>query len=277
MKNFSLIILVLCTINSFGQNLQVDSIVPFSIGETITFKSPSLNESRKLNIYLPQSYSPDSTKKYPVIYLLDGSANEDFIHVSGITQFCSYSWINIIEESIVVGIENIDRQKDFTFPSSVSEDKEEFPTSGGSQAFISFLKNEVQTYIDSNYKTTEEKTLIGQSFGGLLATEILVNHPDMFDSYIIVSPALWWDNKSLLSLPVDKITAPKKIYIAVGSEGPAMESSALSLISNLQSLRRRELENSLIIRYEFLKQYNHGDILHTAVYNALKAFKNAVD
>ena len=59
----------------------------FTIGKTITIKSKVLKENRKLNIYLPLNYEVDSLKTYPVIYLLDGSKDEDFIHVAGIVQF----------------------------------------------------------------------------------------------------------------------------------------------------------------------------------------------
>ena len=99
-----------------AQNLpQIKSSKPFCIGKTITIHSKILNEDRILNIYLPNSYNPDSVKTYPVIYLLDGSRDEDFIHISGLVQFGSFSWINMIPETIVVGIANIDRKRDFTF------------------------------------------------------------------------------------------------------------------------------------------------------------------
>jgi len=86
-----------------GQELpEKISETDFSIGKTVNIKSKVLDETRELNIYLPSSYSADSSKTYPVIYLLDGSRNEDFIHISGIVQFGSFSWINMIPESIVV-------------------------------------------------------------------------------------------------------------------------------------------------------------------------------
>ena len=43
-----------------------------------------LAEYRVLNIYLPEGYNKMDTVKYPVIYLLDDSANEDFIHIVGV-------------------------------------------------------------------------------------------------------------------------------------------------------------------------------------------------
>ena len=118
---------------SFGQELvEKMSENEFTIGKTFKIKSQLLGESRDLNIYLPLGYTQDSLKTYPMIYLLDGSKDEDFILVSGIVQFGSFSWINIIPETIIVGIENLDRKRDFTYPSQNKLDQNEFPTSGKS-------------------------------------------------------------------------------------------------------------------------------------------------
>jgi len=116
---------------------------PFSIGERLEIKSSILMEDRTMNVYLPNSYAKDSTKKYPVIYVLDGSADEDFIHIAGLVQFCSFSWIGIIPESIVVGIGNVDRKRDFTYPSPEKIDQQEFPTCCHSTKFMDFLSQEL--------------------------------------------------------------------------------------------------------------------------------------
>lgn len=104
----------------------------------------------------------------------------------------------MIPESIVVCISNVDRRRDFTFPTRNELDKKDFPTTGQSQNFIGFIESELQPYIDEKYRTASTKTLIGQSLGGLLATEVLFKKPDLFDNYIIASPSLWWDDESLL-------------------------------------------------------------------------------
>ena len=189
---------------------------PITIGESVSVYSEILDEQRTLNIYLPHGYSANSTQTYSVIYLLDGSINEDFIHISGLVQFGSFSWINMIPETIVVGISNVNRRRDFTFPTTVKKDKKDFPTTGDSEKFINFIEMELQPFINSNYNVTTTKTIIGQSLGGLLATEILFKKPDLFDNYIIISPSLWWDNQSLLKLKPKAYTTEKKIYIAVG-------------------------------------------------------------
>lgn len=255
------IILVLISHQFFGQ---IISERDFSIGKTIVYKSTIMGEHRNINIYLPSNYSVDSSTSYPVIYLLDGSKDEDFIHISGIVQFGSFSWIKMIPESIVVGIGNVDRKRDFTYPSENELDQKEFPSSGQSATFIRFLENELQPFIDATYRTTSITTIIGQSLGGLLATEILYKHPELFDNYIIVSPSLWWDDESLLDEQPTSYVSNKSIYIAVGKEGEAMERAAKALFDQLKKAQKQNTR----LFFEFLADKTHGDVLHIAVYNA---------
>lgn len=83
-------------------------------------------------------------------------------------------------KSIVVGIATSNRRRDFTFPKTIEADKKTFPTAGHSDKFISFIETELQPFIETKYKTSQSKTIIGQSFRGLLETEILLKKPTLF-------------------------------------------------------------------------------------------------
>jgi len=244
----------------------IKSKVAFTIGETLEIKSQILKENRILNIYLPKGYSEENAKTYPVIYLLDGSVDEDFIHISGLVQFGSFPWINLLSETIVVGIANVDRKRDFTYPSTNKKDKKNFPTTGSSEQFIRFIEEEVQALITKEYKVNTSKTLIGQSLGGLLAAEILFKKPDLFDNYIIISPSLWWDNESLLTWNTPNYKTKKSIYIAVGKEGKVMEETAKGLFEKLNQSKSKNTK----IFFEFFEAQNHGNILHLAAYRAFE-------
>lgn len=261
------LLLVWINCSTYGQNLPLkNNETDIVIGKTMTIISKVLKEERQLNVYLPANYRIDKSKKYPVIYLLDGSQNEDFIHVTGIVQFGTFSWINLLPESIVVGIGNVDRKRDFTYPSKDKLDQKEFPTAGQSANFIAFLEKELQPFINEKYRTTKIKTLIGQSLGGLLATEILFKKPNLFDNYIIVSPSLWWDEERLLDVKMKDYQANKTIYVAVGNEGEVMERTAKELFNKL---KQQQQSNSTLF-FEFLENKTHGDALHLAVYNAFE-------
>lgn len=249
---------------------------PFQLGITTEIFSKELNENRILNIYLPEGYNPSDTARYHVIYLLDGSADEDFIHVAGLVQYYSFEWIDYLPKSILVGIGTVDRRRDFTFPTKIQDDKTKFPTSGHSEKFISFVEKELQPFIDKKFKTTNTKTLIGQSLGGLFATEILFKKPELFTNYIIVSPSLWWNNGSLLNAQIAKFEN-KNIYIGVGKEGltPGLNPRVMEVDANLLAEKIRNLNyKNINLYFDYLPEENHATILHPALIQAIQFLKN---
>jgi predicted alpha/beta superfamily hydrolase len=230
-----------------------------------------------LNIYFPEGYNQNDTTKYPVIYLLDGSENEDFVHIVGLVQFNTFEWINQIPKSIVVGIANVDRRRDFTFPTTIIEDLKTYPTTGHSNKFIAFIENELQPFIQKKYKTTNDKTIIGQSLGGLFATEVLFKKPTLFNKYIIISPSLWWDNGSLINqnstLLSKNFIQQTDIYIGVGKEGltpteipRVMEVDANLLFEKIKGIKSKNVN----IFFDYLPQENHATIMHQAVSNSFR-------
>lgn len=255
-----------------GQSL-VTSSKPFTVGEVLTFASKELGENRQLNIYLPAAYEQDDTTHFPVIYLLDGSAEEDFLHIVGLVQFANYPWVNLLPPSIVVGIENVDRKRDFTFPTNNEKDKADFPTTGGSAKFIAFLEKEVQVVIQERYRTHSTRTLIGQSLGGLLATEVLFKKPALFSHYIIVSPSLWWDDQSLLAQSPQCLSDDYKpattVLLAVGQEGEIMENDAIALAAKLQ----KKKSSSVKTFFQYMDDQDHANILHLAIYKAFERLR----
>ncbi|MES2727032.1 MAG: alpha/beta hydrolase-fold protein [Bacteroidota bacterium] len=278
-----IIILLLFTFGAtlvFGQQAKAPKAAPtkpFVLGVIEEIESKELLEKRILNIYLPEGYNENDTIKYPVIYLLDGSANEDFIHIVGLVQFNSFDWINQVPKSIVVGIASVDRQRDFTFPTTVEKQKTRFATSGHSDKFIAFIEKELQPFMASRYKTTGDKMLIGQSLGGLLATEVLLKKPTLFNKYIIISPSLWWDNGSLLNqnstVLTDNFTQPTAIYIGVGKEGltptdlpRVMEVDANLLADKIKGTKSK----NVTVTFDYLPQENHATAMHQAVSNAFR-------
>jgi len=248
---------------------------PFVLGRIDELSSKILGEKRILNIYLPEGYNDKDTTRYPVIYLLDGSANEDFIHIAGLVQFNNFPWINQVPRSIVVGIANVDRRRDFTFPTTVEADRKSFPTTGGSAKFIDFMEQELQPYINNTFKTNSSLMLIGQSLGGLLATEILFRKPGLFSQYVIVSPSLWWNNGSLLNehpaVVGENFSQPTRIYIGVGKEGLTPGNHVMEVDANLLAEKLQQAKNkSLSVYFDYLPAEDHATVTHQAVFNAFR-------
>jgi predicted alpha/beta superfamily hydrolase len=273
--------LVIINTLSFGQERKSTaptSSTPFVLGTVDSVKSTILNETRVINIYLPEGYSPDSATRYPVIYLLDGGADEDFVHVVGLVKYNTTPWINRFPPSIVVGIASVKRQRDFTFAVSNLDflaragfKKSQIPVYGGSEKFISFLEKELQPFIEKRYRTSASKTIIGESLGGLLATEILLKKPALFTTYIILDPSLWWGGESLLTQAPGLLKSANrqatKVYVGScdKANNPMMYNDAKALADSLT-----KYGGQLTVVFDYLPDETHATISHQGVYNAFK-------
>ncbi|MES2557846.1 MAG: alpha/beta hydrolase-fold protein [Bacteroidota bacterium] len=246
--------------------------VAITLGFSDSIPSSVFGKNQTVNIYLPDGYHPDSAATYPVIYLLDGAIDEDFIHIAGLVQFNSFSWVNYLQPSILVGIVSTNRKHDMTFkpapdatwPTWLKGYPNIYGIGGGSEKFMSYIEKDLQPFIEKNYKTNGTKTLIGQSLAGLFATEVLFKKPELFQNYCIVSPSLWWDNGSLLKQPLKLPETQTNIYISVGDEGKEMVSGAKNIGKALQK------QKNVRYVYEYLPKEDHGTILHEAVGNAFE-------
>ncbi len=256
-----------------------------NIGHAITHSSKVLNETRQLNICLPPAYRADDTSHYPVVYLLDGGMDEDFLHVTGLYQISSSEWTHRVKPSIVVGICNIDRVRDFTFPSGFKDEREKFPSSGHSGKFMEYVEKELIPFIDSHYRTNKDRTLIGESLGGLMATQFLLNKINLFNRYVIISPSLWWNDGSLFLSEGfghmdSRAQKGTQIFIGVGKEGPndgprphIMEVDAKKLYDIIQSKQMNNIQS----HFKMFEEENHSTVGHIALYTAIKTFDHSWD
>ena len=192
--NFTLLFFT-CLLNNISQAQKMDS-TRVTIAEIKIIHSTILNEDRKIYVYNPVI---NPSQPLPVLYLLDG---EMISLVAGIVDFLYKA--NQLPPMIVVGIGNYEynRARDLSTTNSFlnmdgTTDSINFKTSGGGEIFLKFIKDELMPFVEKNYNTSPNKIFFGHSLGGLLSTHCLLNHPEMFNSYIAVSPALWWDKESI--------------------------------------------------------------------------------
>jgi predicted alpha/beta superfamily hydrolase len=193
---------------------------PIVIGQAYTLESDVLGETRRIRVSLPDGYD-ESEQRCGVVYLLDG----DYLFtqmVGGVRHATGRAFLPLI----VVGIENTDRTRDLT--PEVADEKADarFPTAGGSAQFRRFLVDELQPYIDANYRTNSIRILVGHSFGGLFAFETMLEEPEAFSAYFVLSPSLWFGDEALLAkqkeTPTDSAMYDRYVYLAMGEEGEIM-------------------------------------------------------
>lgn len=178
-----------------------NQIKQINIGKSHTIHSKILHEKREFWVHLPRNYDKHSSRKYPVLFLLDGQSH--FLSVTGMIDQLSEDGNTKFPEMIIVGIlSTLDRTRDLTPTHIEGEhpyiDSAACKESGGNENFISFLEKELIPHINSTYNTSSYRLLVGHSFGGLTALNILLKHTHLFNDYIAIDPSVWWDHKYIL-------------------------------------------------------------------------------
>ncbi len=163
-----------------------------------TIYSANVKDSFELYITVPENFSRDST--YSVIYYLDANLK------SGKSLRKVINDKEVIfkhNKTIFVGIGHIGnyrvlRRRDFVTPHLKKGDSLYSNETNYGQAanFYAFLQKELIPFIESQYRTSDARTLIGHSFGGLFAFYCLFQQQPLFRNYIALSPSLWvnYDN-----------------------------------------------------------------------------------
>lgn len=243
------------------------TVKPIVIGESLELVSKTLQETRRINVYLPDGYRQDQSKAYPVIYMPDGGVAEDFLHIAGLMQVSMAN--GTMRPFILVGIENTVRRRDLTGPSNSELDKKAIPNLGGAESYRRFLTEELIPEIEQRYRTTQERALVGESLAGLFTLETLFHTPDMFQTYIAIDPSLWWNDEHLTAQFAKKLQAQpqlaKNLYFASSGQR-GME----SVIQNFAQMLQTQKPVGLNWTYEHFAKETHATIYHPA---ALIAFR----
>ena len=140
---------------------------------------------------------------------------------------------------------------------------------GGASAFLAFLTEELRPFIAGRYAIDfADQTLIGMSLGGLFSLFTLFKAPAAFNRHLILSPALWWDERTIFAAEAAYASSatdlPAKVFLGVGALEEA-EGAPYWPVSNLaameQALRAR--------RYPGLELTHHvfPDETHMSVYS----------
>lgn len=241
---------------------------PLVIGESLMVDSKVLTERRRINVFTPTMYGEAINEPLPVLYMLDGGMSEDFLHVAGLVQVLVSN--GTMRPFLLVGIENTQRRRDLTGPTTVAEDLAIAPVVGGSAAFREFLKNELMPMVKARYRTTSETAIVGESLAGLFVLETLVHDPDMFSAYIAFDPSLWWNGGHLVTQAREKASIGKSgrtrtVFIATSDE-----KELANLGSQMSGLLARHAAAGISVRHVPFPSESHATVYHPA---ALVAFR----
>jgi predicted alpha/beta superfamily hydrolase len=188
-----------------------------TFGHATTVYSRVLGEERTILVDVPAGYDLTQTR-FPVLYVLDGIAN--FHHAAATVDFLSRN--GRIPQMIVVAIANNARTRDLT-PTHIDDR----PTSGGGDAFLQFVEEELIPFVDDRYRTQPYRVLFGHSLGGMFAVYTLFKRPDAFGGYIAASPHLQYDDDRVVAVAEEILAGNpafnKSLYITLGDEPDYVE------------------------------------------------------
>ena len=173
----------------------------------ITIKSSVLGEDRVILVRTPPGYEANKLA-YPVLYMTDGDAHIG--HTASTIEFLSRN--GRMPEMIVVGITNTDRTRDLTPTKATGPNAAQFPTAGGADNFLKFIETEVIPEIEKRYRVQPYRVLAGHSFGGLFAVHALITRPELFNSYVAVSPSLQWSDDATLKRAEEFFKTRKELH-----------------------------------------------------------------
>ena len=246
---------------------------PLVIGETFTIASKVLGETRTINVYFGRGWVATDTTPLPVMYMPDGGTAEDFIHVAGLLQVSTGN--ATMRPFMLVGIENTQRRRDLTGPTSNPEDRKIAPVVSGSAAFREFIRTELMPVVNARYLTTGETAIIGESLAGLFVVETFLLEPDLFDTYIAFDPSLWWDNGGLVAAAQGHLRAPgeRTLYLAHSSQP-----DIAAFTRRLRDILDAHAPAHVTWHYQDMPAETHATIYHPAALQALRLlFQPAAD
>ena len=175
-------------------------------------------EHRSVLVYLPEQYLTDDSRHFPVFYLHDGQNLFD-----GRTSYVAdCTWrahttaddlnrSGAIEPVILVGVANtgLRRMAEYT-------PTRDWKMGGGEgNAYGRLLVEELKPAIDRIYRTRTDPSntsLGGSSLGGLISLALGLRYPHVFGKLAVMSPSIWWDQRSILNL-VQRISSRPEIRV----------------------------------------------------------------
>ncbi|MDP4203520.1 MAG: alpha/beta hydrolase-fold protein, partial [Bacteroidota bacterium] len=258
MKKLTLLCLagMLCSALASGQVSALGDFktepVTVTTGYSLKFHSNILSEDRTINISLPEGYEK-STKKYPVLYMLDAQWN--FNHTAQNLGWLSNSDIKSIPQTIVVGIvTGGDRREHDLTPTPGNSRK-----GGGADSLYRFIKEELIPFVEKNYRTYNYRLLGGVSYGGLFVMNAFVKDPLYFNAYLSLSPSMWWDNNIMLNKTQELLAKtpdfPTRLYLTMANEGLSMG------VDSLDALLKKYSPKNFAWKFD-----KHPDEVHNTIH-----------
>ncbi len=257
-----------------------EAVGPVTLDRSSQFMFPSkaIGASLRIDVILPIRYA-ESKERFPVVYVTDSNyllasaAGTQLAQATGHLPRVILVGVGYDVPSIADTAQIRAREFSPTCDKAYME-QTGLPAElcGGADRFIEFFAAELKPFIASNYRASEDATLVGYSFGGLFALYTLLSRNEVFDRYLIGSASIEWDNEYLLKQEAQYAKRhkdlAKRVYLSVGElEG---EGTVPNNFRMYEQLKSRNYPN-LRIELEILDDETHMTAVNSTVMRGLRS------
>ncbi len=219
-------------------------------------------EKRQIKVQLPRNYTANTDKSYPVIVVLDGDYL--FEPVAGTVDY--YSYWDEMPETIVVGLNQYGKKMDDFFLDEISG----LPTEFG-ETFMNFVTYELFNFIDNNYRTVPQRTIIGHGESANYINYYLLQQQPFFRTYISLSPNLSVNMEKYLTDRLNQNTGLNEdvFYSLTTSENDRKKNKKkiIALNKKLESVT----DSLFHYNYNFYKGKTHYELVSHAIPEAIES------
>lgn len=225
-KLYLQLILLAMTLSAFAQNTIIETIKSKEL-------SGELNNERVLKIYVPESYKQDSTRVYPLAIILDAEYLFD-IYVANSKMFAMN---DLAPEQIVVGVyQNQKNERQTDCEVDVNGRLTET-----SSKFMHFIQNELISHIESKYRISPFKTIVGNTITANFINYFLLEQEPVFNAYININPSYSTDIADLFRGRIPSIDKNIYYYLNNGDYNGKQKNKVIE--TNYYVLKNFENEN----------------------------------
>ena len=230
------------------------------------FASRYLSTPRDIVVYLPPGYDAGAAP-CPVLYLQDGQNLFDPHTAFGGRDWRAHVTADdlilrgVIEPLIVVGIYNagVRRISEYTPTKDPRRRK-----GGKGDRYARMMAHELKPFIDREYRTRRSAAhngVGGSSLGALVSLETGLLYPRVFGRLAILSPSVWWDNRSILEMVrAYQFEARARIWLDSGTEeGDAPHQSIADLNLLRDALTERGWREGVDLRCSEVSGAGHNE------------------
>lgn len=244
-----------------------------SKNETHTLSSKHFKEERKITVHIPKDW--DQKEKLPTIYVFDAQWDTYYNLVTSVVDYLTA--VREFPKCIIVGVHSDKRQFELT-PEPVNEDWK-VPNLGGAKYLEDHLKDDIIPFINQKYNASSRRIGLGHSLGGTFVLNSLIDSPDLFTSYIAISPNLQIDDEEI-TLKIQRNLSnikdqQKTIYTTIGNEGD-VDQMFLPYVQKLDSIITSHRPLQLKWDFEVYDGFNHATSPLESIHNALLIIKKTL-